>query len=89
MGIIHIKNGRERASVTSEFMKAEAETGVAPLPLIFLSPKGDIALEEKAMAKRRFEMLAFPLSISRFIGAFNKLISPCIAEVAGEQSHSL
>jgi len=75
VGIIHIKNGRERAPVTSEYLKAEAEKGVAPLPLIILSPKGDIALEEKAMANRRFELLAFPLSVFRVIGAFNALVA--------------
>ena len=75
VGIIHIKKGRERAPVTSEFLKAEAEAGAGPLPLIILSPKGDITLEDKAMAKRRFELLHFPVSISRFIGVFNALAS--------------
>ena len=74
VGIIHIKNGRERAPVTAEFLKAEADACIAPLPLIILSPKGDIALEDGAMVNRRCELLSFPVCVARFIDVHNRLV---------------
>jgi len=82
VGIIHIRRGQERAPLTERFKQAEAEASVEPLPLIILSPKGDIQLEERAMAGRQFELLPFPVSISRIIDAFNKIVSPCTAEAS-------
>jgi two-component system probable response regulator PhcQ len=76
VGIIHIKRGQERVPVTTKFKQAETEASVESLPLIILSPKGDMQLEERAMADRQFELLPFPISISRFIEAFNKIVSP-------------
>lgn len=80
VGVIHIKRGQERVPLTRALAKAEAEAGVEMLPLVILSPKGDIQLEERAMADRQFELLPFPVSISRVIEAFNKLKIPCTAE---------
>ena len=77
VGIIHIKRGQERVPVTEKFKRAESQANVKSLPLIILSPKGDIQLEERAMADRRFELLPFPVTIPRFIAAFNKMVSPC------------
>ena len=77
VGIIHIRRGQERVPLTEKFKQAEAEASVELLPLIILSPKADIQLEERAMAGRCFELLPFPVSISRFIEAFNKIVSPC------------
>ncbi|MBN2375610.1 MAG: HDOD domain-containing protein [Sedimentisphaerales bacterium] len=74
IGIVHIKSGREREAVTKRYLGAEAEVGVTPLPLIIFSPKGDIQLEERNMANRRFELLPMPILISRIVGAFNQLV---------------
>ena len=82
MGIIHIKRGQERVLLTEKFKQAEAEASVEQLPLVILSPKGDIQLEERAMAGRQFELLPFPGSISRFIEALNKIVSSCTTGAA-------
>ena len=82
MGIVHIKRGQERIPLTEKFKQAEAEATVQQLPLIILSPKGDIQLEESAMVGRQFELLPFPVPISRLIKAFNKIVSSCTTEVA-------
>lgn len=82
VGIIHIKRGQERVPLTEKFKQAQAEASVEQLPLIILSPKGDIQLEERAMAGRQFELLPFPVSISRLIEAFNKIVSPCTTRAA-------
>ncbi len=81
VGIIHIKRGQERVPVTEKFKQAEAEASVEPLPLIILSPKGDIQLEDLTMKDRQFILLPFPVVISRFISAFKSLVAPSPAEV--------
>jgi len=75
VGVIHIKRGQERVPLTTKFKQAETEASVESLPLIILSPKGDLQLEERAMASRQFELLPFPVTISRFIEAVNKIVS--------------
>ncbi len=76
IGIIQIRNPRERVMLTTKFKDAEAEADVEPLPLIIFSPKGNIQLEENFMANRSAELLPFPITISRIIGKFNKLVLP-------------
>ena len=74
IGIVHINSGRERQVVTKQYLDAEVKLGVAPLPLIIFSPKGDLQLEEQNMANRRFELLPMPILISRIVKAFNQLV---------------
>ncbi len=76
VGVIHIKRGQERVPVTEKFKKAESDASVQNLPLIIFSPKGDIQLEDRAMAGRRFELLPFPVAIARITAAFNKIVAP-------------
>lgn len=66
VGIIQIKRGTEKVSLTAEYKKAESKAGVDNLPLIILSPKGDIMLEDSFMAKRHYALLPFPLTINQF-----------------------
>ena len=74
IGVVHIKSGKERALVTKKYLDAEAELEIPPLPLIILSPKGDIQLEERNMTNRRFEPLPMPILISRIVETFNQLV---------------
>jgi len=76
VGVIHIKRGQERSPITEKFKQAEAQANVEQLPLIILSPKGDLQLEERAMTDRRTLLLPFPLSIARLLDAVNKIVAP-------------
>ena len=73
VGVIHISYGRERVPLTTRFKEAEAEADVENLPLLILSPKGDIQLEDRTMAGRSYKLLPFPVAISRVIEALNTL----------------
>ena len=73
LGIIHITNPRERVMITSKFKTAESQADLKPLPLIILSPKGNIQLEDNAMQNRQFILLPFPVTIARLIDACNSL----------------
>ena len=73
VGIIHIRRGTEKVSLTTEYKKAESEAGVKNLSLIILSPKGDTMLEEGFMAKRHYKLLTFPITIHHFISTFTEL----------------
>ena len=74
VGIIHIRRGTEKVSLTTEYKKAESEAGVENLPLIILSPKGDTMLEDGFMAKRHYKLLPFPITIQQFIRTLNELV---------------
>ena len=73
VGVVQVKKGRERASLTSKLRTAEAEGSTGPLLLIILSPNGTLQLEDRVMADRPCRLLQYPLSISRFVEAFNAL----------------
>ena len=73
LAIVHVKSGRERLSLTNKLKKVEKERGGNPLPTLIISPKGDIQMEENTMAGRKFELLPFPVSVSRLIHVINKL----------------
>ncbi len=82
IGIIHIKNGGQRVLLTTKYKEAETKAGDLRLPLIILSPKGDIKLEDSFMEDRQVELLPLPVSISRFIDASNKLLTLSYMETA-------
>jgi HD-like signal output (HDOD) protein/DNA-binding response OmpR family regulator len=83
IGIIHIKNGGQRVLLTTKYKEAETKAGDLRLPLIILSPKGDIKLEDSFMEDRQVELLPLPVSIACFIDASNKLLtlSPMAAAI--------
>jgi hypothetical protein len=75
IAIIHIRRGQERVPVTTRFLQAEAASHAENLPLIILSPKGDIALEEREMAKRQYKLLPIPVHIPRLLDACKILLT--------------
>ena len=82
VGIIRIKTGTERVPLTTRYKEAETEAGGVQLPLIILSPKGDIKLEDRFVDGRKFELLPLPVSISRIITALNRVTSQIPMETA-------
>ena len=76
VAVVHVRLGQDRLPLTSKLKQAEAKAQLAPLPLIVLSPKGQIPLEENAMAQRPHVCLPTPIAVSRFVRAFNSLVAP-------------
>ncbi len=82
VGIVHLATTHERSSLTQEFVAAESEEGATQLPLIVLSPKGTLQLEERTMAERRYELLPTPVVVRQIIEAVNRLVGSSHTQAA-------
>ncbi len=74
VGIVHIVTPREQATISQRYEFAESQASGARLPLVILSPKGDLALEARAIAGRHCEFMATPVSASRLVAAINRAL---------------
>ncbi len=74
LGIVHIAQASERIMATTKLKQAEAGAGGERLPLVILSPAGNLTLEESAMAGRRVELLPYPLALSRWVAAVRNVL---------------
>ncbi len=74
VGIVHIVSPREQATISQRYEFTETQASGARLPLVILSPKGDLALEARAMAGRHCEYMATPVAASRLVAAINRAL---------------
>jgi putative nucleotidyltransferase with HDIG domain len=74
VGIVHIASPREQATISQRYEFAESQASGARLPLVILSPKGDLALDTRAMAGRHCEFMATPVAASRLLAAINRAL---------------
>lgn len=75
LGVVHFRSPRDRASLTREFLNAEEAAGATGLPLLLISPKGDLKLDDSAMNGRKHASLAEPVVLDRLIFAVNGLLA--------------
>ncbi len=74
VGIMHIVSQREQATISQRYEFTETQASGARLPLVILSPKGELALEARAMAGRHCEFMATPVAASRLVAAINRAL---------------
>jgi putative nucleotidyltransferase with HDIG domain len=82
VGIVHLASPREQAPVSQRFEFAESQASGLRLPLVILSPKGDLGLEPRAMAGRHCEFLATPVAAPRMIAAINRALGAAAGSAA-------
>lgn len=82
IAIVHAHASRERVALGNALGAAQSKAGVANLPLLILSPKGNISLEPRIMDNRVHAMLRTPLALSRFIDTVNSLSGSATVERA-------
>jgi putative nucleotidyltransferase with HDIG domain len=82
LAVVHIAAPKERAGMPDRLAGAEREAGVSALPVLVLSPGGQLHLEDKATAGRQCQTLSTPTPISRFIAAVSALIAVGAARTA-------
>lgn len=76
VAIVYVNAPSEREQLTGRLREAEKQVGVAGVPTIMLSHKGNIALEDNAMRGRRCELLPTPTPVLQFIHAVNRAANP-------------
>ncbi|MEX2214641.1 MAG: response regulator [Phycisphaeraceae bacterium] len=67
--VVEITHPRCRASLTTQLLEAQAQANLSALPLILLSPGGDLELEERAMTGRTIWKLAQPTALADWVDA--------------------
>jgi hypothetical protein len=82
IAIVHITKNAEKLRLTRKLVDDETGRGLAPLPLVVISPAGKFTLENSAMNTRPHRVLRSPVVISRFVRAVNELLSGSAAAAA-------
>jgi putative nucleotidyltransferase with HDIG domain len=82
VGVVHIRTMQERSRVTNEFTSAETLAGAKGLPILCLSPTGQIRLEDHALKGRECVTLQSPVTISRLVETINALSGGVEAKAA-------
>ena len=82
LAVVHIAAAKDRGMMAGRLVGAEREAGVAGLPILILSPGGQLDLDDNAIAGRRCQALSTPVPISRFIAAVNALIAVGVMRAA-------
>lgn len=75
LAVIRLDSVRDRDMVCSMVRRAEAEAGVLGLPMIIISPKGDLALDANQMEGRPVRLLPSPTSVSLFCDVARDLLT--------------
>ncbi|MEM1447097.1 MAG: HDOD domain-containing protein [Planctomycetota bacterium] len=76
VAIVRLTNVRERDLLTGKLRSWEFEQGVSRLPLLIVSPKGNLALEDTAMNGRAVKNLAEPVLPRQLASALNEVLQP-------------
>ena len=71
--VVRLRNPSLRVRMTTELLEREKNLGVGPLPLITLSPKGNLTILENHLADRRHAKLTLPVTADRLRAAFDQI----------------
>ncbi|MEM7576891.1 MAG: HDOD domain-containing protein [Planctomycetota bacterium] len=74
VAIVRLTNVRDRDPLTGKLRGWEFEQGVSRLPLLLVSPKGNLTLEDSAMNGRAVQCLAEPVLPRQLASALNALL---------------
>lgn len=75
LAVVHIAAAKERKELAERFAGAEREAGVHGLPVLMLSPAGQLVLDDIAIGGRKCQALSTPTATSRFIAAVNTVLA--------------
>lgn len=80
--VLHIAEPREVNTLAAKLGRMEADAGVTNLPLLVLSPAGDIALPGSITEGRPFESLPTPVTVRRLVNLTRRLLGLEVAATA-------
>ena len=61
--------------MSERFLVAERQVRVQALPILMLSPAGQLTLDDSVTAGRNCQTLSTPTPVGRFISAVNSLVA--------------
>ncbi|MEM9882036.1 MAG: HDOD domain-containing protein [Planctomycetota bacterium] len=74
LAVVHVRTVRERDAVTRQLQTAEMKAGLGKLPLVLISPRGNLELDASASPGRSIRLLATPLPPRRLVTAMARLL---------------
>ncbi|MEM6459534.1 MAG: HDOD domain-containing protein [Planctomycetota bacterium] len=74
VAVVHVRTVRERDAVTGQLQTAEMKAGLGKLPLVLVSPRGNIELDASASLGRSIRLLATPLPPRQLVKAMTRLL---------------
>lgn len=80
IGVVHISAARDIVMASTRFANAEQAAGCAKLPLIVISPLGQLNVEPGLAAGRTVVRLPSPLGVHQFVDAVNKLLDGALTQ---------
>ncbi len=75
LAVVRLRAADERASLTSVLLDLEREAGIAPLPVLMLSPAGNLLIQENHLQGRAHATLALPTTRERVRDGIESLCS--------------
>jgi HD-like signal output (HDOD) protein/DNA-binding NarL/FixJ family response regulator len=76
VGIVHVANREDAASLKEALHEAERAVGAKGLPLVVISPGGIATAEDIGAAGRATRILPIPFTMARFTEAVNAIAAP-------------
>lgn len=74
LAVVHITSAKERGMLGERLAAAEREAGLPPLPLLMLSPAGQVTLEDGVVAGRRCALLGTPTAVRQIVASIESLL---------------
>lgn len=75
VGVVHLSAARDVVMVSTRYATLEAEAGCGKLPLLVISPLGQLNVEPGLASGRTVVRLSSPLSVQAFVGAVNTVLA--------------
>ncbi|MCC5824412.1 MAG: response regulator [Phycisphaerales bacterium] len=74
VAVVRLRNPSFRVPMTTELLEREKKLGLDPLPLITLSPKGNLTILENHLGGRRHIKLTLPVTTDRLRAAVDQIL---------------
>lgn len=74
LGVVHLSHAREKVPLTTALRAAESEARVKNLPLLLISPAGQLTLEQRALEGRSVVQMPIPFTLAQFTQAVSSLL---------------
>jgi putative nucleotidyltransferase with HDIG domain len=75
VAVIYLATARSREATLKELRETEEQVGVAPLPVIIISPTTNLKFSPQQLGARQWRIIPSPFALSRFIDTANELIA--------------
>ncbi|MEZ6242715.1 MAG: HDOD domain-containing protein [Phycisphaerales bacterium] len=88
LAVVRVRAADERAPLTRKLLDMEKDAGVQGLPLLILSPAGNLLIQENHLQGRTYQTLAAPTTRDRIRSAVDSLMQSVVANDDARPAHA-